>query len=123
LKNALPHLFIIDDDDSVRRSLSRLVKAAGFSSQAFSSAQEFLEKVSPDTEGCLILDVRMPGMSGLDLQDYLIAKKSTLPIIFISAIDSSQEKERAMKAGARGFLCKPFSEQELMDLIHAAAAL
>lgn len=116
---SFPHLFIVDDDESVRRSLSRLARAAGFTSQAFSSAREFLEQVSPDSEGCLILDVRMPEMSGLDLQDVLVARKSPLSIIFISAIDNPEDRERAMKAGALGFLRKPFSEDELMNLIQA----
>lgn len=121
MRNSLPHLFIVDDDESVRRSLSRLARAAGFSSQAFSSAREFLEHVPFDSEGCLILDVRMPEMSGLELQDVLMARRSPLSIIFMSAIDNPEDRERAMKEGALGFLRKPFSEGDLMNLIRASA--
>lgn len=121
MENSFLQMFVVDDDESVRRSLSRLLRAAGFSSQSFSSAREFLEKVPPDSRGCIILDMRMPEMSGLELQDILIARKSPLSIIFISAIDSPEERDRAMKAGALGFLRKPFPESDLMGLIRSAA--
>jgi FixJ family two-component response regulator len=122
VKNSPLNLFIVDDDESVRRSLSRLMRAAGFSSRAFSSAREFLDEVSPGTEGILILDMSMPGMNGLELQQKLIENESPIPVIFISAIENTREKECAMEAGALGFLHKPFLEQELLALIEAAAA-
>ncbi|MDQ7823676.1 MAG: response regulator [Candidatus Eremiobacteraeota bacterium] len=117
MKDASHPIFIVDDDDSVRRSLSRLIRSADMTPHAFASAEQFLEAVPLESEGCLILDICMPEMSGFELQGKLLASGSPLRIIFISAFQKPGDGERALKNGAHGFLHKPFSEQELMTLI------
>jgi FixJ family two-component response regulator len=122
-KNNWQNIFIVDDDESVRRSLCRLLKSADLPARAFSSAREFLEEVVLSSKGCLILDVGMPSMNGLELQELLLARNSLLRIIFISALDNPRDIELAMKRGALGFLQKPFLEDELLNLIHQWAEL
>ena len=110
-------VFIVDDDNSVRRSLGRLLKAAGLSVKTFDSAQNFLDSYQDDEAACLVLDVRMPKMSGLDLQKRLIESGSKVPIIFITAHEDLESREQAMNAGAIAFLRKPFEEQLLLEAI------
>lgn len=113
-------IFVIDDDDSVRRSLRRLLGAVGLNVEAFESAQEFLDQEHYDGLGCIILDVRMPGLSGLQLQEDLIRRNYNMPIIFVTGHGSIPMSVKAMKAGASDFLTKPFDNQELLDAINQA---
>jgi FixJ family two-component response regulator len=115
-----PVVFIIDDDLSVRRSLERLIKSVGLIAKSFASAREFLQCGHWEETGCLVLDVRMPEMSGLDLQEKMAKSGILLPIIFISGHGTVPMSVRAMKAGAVDFLMKPFDEQDLLDSIHRA---
>jgi FixJ family two-component response regulator len=113
-------VFIVDDDSAVRRSLERLVRTVGLGVVTFQSAQEFLEHGPPDGPACLILDVRMPGLSGLDLQTKLAEAGFSVPIIFMTGHGTIPMSVRAMKAGAVDFLQKPFDEQELLDAVNQA---
>jgi FixJ family two-component response regulator len=113
-----PIVFIVDDDDSVRKALTRLVKSVDLNVETFASADDFLKRDSHNGPACLVLDIRMPGLSGLDLQDELVAAGRTLPIIFISAHGNIPLSVRAMKAGAVDFIEKPFEDQTLLDAIH-----
>lgn len=115
--NTQPKIYIVDDDESVRKALGRLMKSAGYSAEAFSSAQGFLDSVSPQTKGILILDIRMPEMDGFELQKKLKALDSRLEIIFITAHAEAGDRRQAFEAGAKGFLDKPFSNELLLDLI------
>ncbi|HBG61582.1 MAG TPA: hypothetical protein DDX37_07125 [Candidatus Omnitrophica bacterium] len=112
-------IYIVDDDESVRRALSRLMKSAGYESETFNSAQDFLDSVPAKTKGILILDVHMPEMDGLQLQENLNILGFRMQIIFITAHTQAGERERAMEAGAKGFLQKPFSDESLLNLIRA----
>ena len=120
MTDTAPVIFIIDDDSSVRRSLERLVKSVGLKAKSFDSAAQFLQSGHREETGCLILDVRMPKISGLDLQDKLARAGILLPIIFISGHGTVPMSVRAMKAGAVDFLQKPFDEQELLDAVYRA---
>jgi len=113
-----PIVFIVDDDDSVRKALTRLIKSVDLNVETFASADDFLKRESHNGPACLVLDIRMPGLSGLDLQDELVAAGLTLPIIFISAHGSIPLSVRAMKAGAVDFIEKPFEDQSLLDAIN-----
>jgi FixJ family two-component response regulator len=115
-----PIVFAIDDDASMREALSRLFRSIGMQAQIFASAQEFLKFKRPDTPACLVLDVRLPGLSGLDLQRELAAADCGIPIIFITGHGDIPMSVQAMKAGAVEFLTKPFRDQELLDAIHQA---
>jgi FixJ family two-component response regulator len=115
-----PLVIIVDDDVSVREALSELIQSAGFQSISFASAHELLEAHVLDSPGCLILDVRMPGASGLDLQHYLIRNGSPKPIIFLTGHGDIPMTVQAMKAGAVDFLTKPFRDQTLLDAISVA---
>lgn len=110
-------VFVVDDDSSVREALSSLIRSVGLQVQTFASAAEFLAFERPDTTACLVLDVRMPGMNGLDLQRQLSLGERELPIIFITGHGDIPMTVRAMKAGAVDFLSKPFREQDLLDAI------
>lgn len=112
-----PIIFVVDDDHSVREALSSLIRSVGLRVQTFASAQEFLAYERPDATACLVLDVRMPGGSGLDLQRELAHGQRPLPIIFITGHGDIPMTVRAMKAGAVDFLTKPFREQDLLDAI------
>ncbi len=114
-----PKIYIVDDDEPVRRALSRLMKSAGHIAETFHSAQSFLDSVPPDTQGILILDIRMPGIDGFQIQEKLNALCSKLQIIFITAHAEAGDRERAMEVGAKGFLQKPFSDESLLDLINS----
>jgi FixJ family two-component response regulator len=113
-----PIVFIVDDDDSVRKALTRLIKSVDLTVETFASAHDFLKRKSHNGPACLLLDIRMPGLSGLDLQDELVAAGRTLPIIFISAHGTIPLTVRAMKAGAVDFIEKPFEDQTLLDAIN-----
>ena len=115
-------VFIVDDDEAFRDSVGLLCESVGLSSRAFDTARSFLDTFDPSLQGCLVLDIRMPGMSGLELQVELTEAGSTLPIIFITGHGDVPMAVHAMKAGAYDFLAKPFSHQELLDLIHGALA-
>jgi FixJ family two-component response regulator len=115
-----PVVFVVDDDAAIRDSLRRLISSVGFKVEVFPSARAFLGARRPDAPGCLILDVRLPGLSGLDLQRELAATDAELPIIFLTGHGDIPMSVRAMKAGAVEFLTKPFREQELLDGIRSA---
>jgi FixJ family two-component response regulator len=115
-----PIVFVIDDDDSVRRSLERLLRSVDLDVQTFSSAKEFIDLPVPDRPACVVLDLRLPGPSGLELQESLIQARRDVPIIFISGHADVPSSVRAIKAGAIDFLQKPFSDQALLDIIHRA---
>ena len=113
-------VFVIDDDPAFRQSTQMLIESAGLSVQAFSSAEEFLSSRRPDVPACLVLDVRLPQLSGLDLQRELARANAQMPIIFITGHGDIPMTVQAMKAGAIEFLTKPFREQDLLDAIHRA---
>jgi len=113
-------VYIVDDDLSVRRSTERLVRLAGLNVKTFTSAREFLNIPRPEGPACLVLDVRMPGFSGMDLQHELNQSGINIPIIFVTAHGDIPMSVRAMKAGAVEFLTKPFRGRSLIDAIHAA---
>src|SRR5215467_1567678 len=115
-----PVVFVIDDDDSVRRSLERLLRSVDLDVETFASAQDFLKKPLPDRPSCVVLDLRLPGPSGLELQESLIRAGHRVPIVFISGHADVPSSVRAIKAGAVDFLQKPFSDQALLDIIHGA---
>ncbi|MCK4658064.1 MAG: response regulator transcription factor [Phycisphaerae bacterium] len=117
---SVPTVFVVDDDEAVRRQLQWLLESVGLSAESFGSAQGFQEACDPTRPGCLILDVRMPEMSGLDLQERLVAQGSGLPVIFVTGYGDVRTAVRAMKAGALDFIEKPFNDQELLDRIHQA---
>jgi FixJ family two-component response regulator len=113
-------VFVVDDDPSVRRAIQRLIGSVGLQVELFGSAQEFLRVAHSDVPSCLVLDIRLPGISGLDFQRELAAANIHIPIIFISAHGDIPMTVRAMKAGAVEFLTKPFRDQDLLDAIHVA---
>ncbi len=117
MKKAEPIVFVVDDDDSVCKSLAWLIESVGFEVKTFTSADEFLERDTYDGPACLVLDVRMPGLSGLELQAELASVGRSMPIIFITGHGSVPMSVRAMKAGAVDFLEKPFDDQTLLDAI------
>jgi len=115
-----PIVFIVDDDLSVRRSTERLIRSAGLKVEAFASAREFLNHRHPEGPACLVLDVRMPGLSGMDLQHELNESGIHIPIIFVTGHGDIPMSVRAMKAGAVEFLTKPFRSRNLLDAVRAA---
>ena len=115
-------VFLIDDDDSVRRALVRLIRSAGFDVKAYASAATFLACVPPDNPCCLVLDVRIPEVGGLELQERLHRWGWEIPIVFITGYSDTSTRARAMKAGAIDFLQKPFDGPELLDSVHRAIA-
>ena len=113
-------VYVVDDNLSVRKSLQRLLKSSGFKVQAFTSGEEFLRETDQNAAGCLILDVVMPGLSGLELQQELLARGYEVPIIFITAHDNVKLEQKALNAGACAFLRKPFEDVVLLDAIYLA---
>ncbi|WP_245285263.1 response regulator transcription factor [Bradyrhizobium sp. WSM3983] len=113
----------MDDDASVRTATARLLRSLGFSAHAFASAKEFLSSPRLLETSCLIADVEMPGMSGVELQEYLIANGHNTPMIFITAFPEDRIRERAMRAGAIDFLSKPFDEPRLLECVERALAM
>src|SRR5271168_1003999 len=117
---AAPTVFVVDDDDLVRASIQGMLKSVGLRSETFGTAQEFLRSKRPDGPSCLVLDVRLPGVNGLDFQRELAAAGIRIPIIFITGHGDIPMTVRAMKSGAVEFLTKPFRDQDLLDAIHQA---
>lgn len=115
-----PIVHIVDDDKSVRKSLDRLLRSAGLEVQTYASAQDFLFSNHPDCPGCLVLDINMPGLNGLELQETLAAVQSFIPIIFVTGYGDIPSSVRAMKAGAVDFLEKPYDETTLLTAIDLA---
>ena len=111
---------VVDDDESVRRTTTLLIESFGFRAAAFESAETFLKSGHLHDTSCLIVDVQMPGMNGLQLQSHLAAAGCGIPIIFITAYESNDSRQRAMQAGAAAFLGKPFSDEQLLQTIRSA---
>jgi FixJ family two-component response regulator len=118
--SGVPLISIVDDDESLRNSLDNLIRSVGFRTQGFPSAEAFLSSPQARDTACLILDVRMPGMNGLDLQRMIVAANWQIPIIFITSGADGDARARALEAGAVDFLYKPFREEELLNAIDAA---
>jgi FixJ family two-component response regulator len=115
-----PTVFVIDDDAAIRDALQSLISSMKLHVELFGSAAEFLQRERPDVPSCLVLDVRLPGISGLDFQRKLTEANHSIPVIFITGHGDIPMSVRAMKAGAVEFLTKPFSDQDLLDAIHVA---
>jgi len=115
-----PTVFVVDDDEAVRNSLRRLLESVGLTVEVFPSAQAFLDRVRSDAPGCLVLDVQLPGLSGLDLQTELAGTKMPLPIVFLTGHGDIPMSVKAMKAGAVEFLTKPFRQEDLVKAIRSA---
>ncbi len=120
MSDEVPVIFVVDDDPSIRRSLRRLFRFAGFAVEEFASAQEFLARERPNALGCLVLDVRMPGMTGLALQEAILAAGLSIPIVFLTGHGDVPTSVRAMKAGAVDFIEKPFDRGVLLDTVRKA---
>jgi FixJ family two-component response regulator len=118
--SSAPTVFVIDDDDIVRTAIQGMLKSVGLGSETFATTQEFLRSKRPDSPSCLILDVRLPGISGLDFQHELADAGIRIPIIFITGHGDIPMTVKAMKSGAVEFLTKPFRDQDLLDAIHQA---
>ncbi len=121
--STLPLIHVVDDDSSMRTALLRLLDAAGYEAQGYSSTGEFLLQPLPDRPGCLLLDVRMPGPSGLELQAALLRQGNRLPVVFLTGHANVDASVRAMKAGAVDFLTKPVKRDILLDAVRRALAL
>lgn len=119
----LPVISVVDDDDSVRKSLRSLIRSAGLQVEVFASAEEFLSSDRTHSTQCLILDVRMPGMNGLELQDQLERCRCQIPVVFITAHGDQASRAKALRNGAVAYLYKPFSDQALLNAIDAALSL
>ncbi len=122
MNESSPLVWVVDDDQSVRKALARLLKAAGFRVEEFASAEGFLGQSSDDKGICVILDVSLPGLSGLELQRMLADRNASLPIVFITGWGDIPMAVRAMKTGAVDFLPKPFDDQDLLAIVQKAAA-
>ena len=115
-----PLIAIVDDDRAVREALQRMLKSYGFTTSVFASAEKFLVSEQPERASCLILDVRMPGMTGMALHHYLLAKGCRIPTILITACPTSGERDLAIATGVVSYLAKPFSERVLLDTVRDA---
>jgi FixJ family two-component response regulator len=115
-----PLISIVDDDKAVRDALQRMLKAHGFATTVFASAEQFLNRPTSRSASCLVLDSRMPGMTGLALHNYLIASACRIPTILITACPTSGERRRAIASGVASYLAKPLSEEVLLDSIREA---
>ena len=113
-------VYVVDDDESIRRALKRLLRSAGYHAVTFESAEDFMDSAPEGGEGCLILDIRLPGMTGLDLQEKLSASGAKYSVIFMTAHDNPEWRQRAKNAGAVAYLRKPFDEQSLLNAIDLA---
>ncbi len=120
MKSPSPIVYVVDDDTSIREAISSLIESAGLRVQTFASAQEFLQLNRPNTPACLVLDVRLPGLSGLELQRKLSPARTRIPIIFITGHGDIPMSVQAMKAGAVEFLPKPFRDDQLLEAIQQA---
>ena len=115
-----PTVFVVDDDQAMRNSLKWLIETVGMKVETFASAEEFIKSYYPGRAGCLLLDVRMPGMSGLDLQQYFAEQSINIPVIIITGHGDVPMSVRAMKAGAVDFIEKPFNDEQLLESIRSA---
>ena len=122
MKTDAPIVFVVDDDEAVRGSLRLLIRSVGLQAQAYASAREFIDAYDAHQHGCLVLDVRMPGMSGLELQQQLNQRGATIPVVFISGHGDVPMAVEAMQQGAFDFLQKPFRDQDLLDRVQRALA-
>jgi len=113
-------VYVVDDDEAVRGSLRMLLKSVGLGTETYASGNEFLERYDPNRVSCLVADIRMPGLSGLELQDELNSRQAEIPIIFITGHGDVPMAVRAMQSGAADFIQKPFRDQDLLDRIHKA---
>ena len=118
----MPVISLVDDDPSVRRSLGRVLHHAGYTVEAFASAQEFLDSSPAGRVACLVLDIRLDGMSGFELQERLAATSPGIPIVFITAHDDARTRERVAQTGFAGYLPKPFGAGVLLDAVQKAIA-
>jgi FixJ family two-component response regulator len=122
MSSPAPTIFVVDDDPSVRKGITRLLRAAGLDVSSYASAQEYLERYDPSAPGCLVLDLAMPGFSGLDLQEALAARGGAPPIIFLTGHADVPDSVQAMKRGAVEFLTKPVDEHMLIEAVRNAVA-
>jgi len=113
-------VYIVDDDDSVRGAIKRLIRSAGLEAQTFASGDDFLKSKFRDQNACIVADVRMPGMSGLELHKKLFGRGFNLPVIFITGFDDTETRSQARKSGAFGYFRKPVDDQALLDAIELA---
>jgi FixJ family two-component response regulator len=120
LKKNIPTIAIVDDDEAVREATGRLIRSLGYSASTFASADQFLKSGQIGSTSCLITDLHMPGLSGVDLQDWLLARGHHIPIVFITAHPEENVKAHAMKAGAVGFLSKPVNHDHLLGCLEKA---
>lgn len=120
MHNVMPTVFVVDDDASVRKALQLLIKSVGLNAETFDSGHEFLRNYSPEMRGCLILDLRMPKLSGLELQDELLKQGIDIPVVFITGHGDVSVAVQALKKGAVDFVEKPFSDQLLLDAVQRA---
>jgi two-component system response regulator FixJ len=118
MKHATHKIYIVDDDDSVRRALGRLLRSDGLNPEAFASGESFLSSLAADASGCVVMDIRMPGMNGHEVQQSLRQRRSQIPVIALSAQDDDDSRNRARKLGAAAFFRKPVDDQALLDSIH-----
>jgi FixJ family two-component response regulator len=116
-------IHVVDDDEAVRRALSSLLRSVGYGIRSHATASEFLKAVLPDAPGCIVLDVRMPGVSGLELQEHLNRSDVSLPLVLMSGHGDIPMSVRAMKAGAVDFLTKPFRDQDMLDAVGSAVEI
>ena len=119
MQNA-PVVSIIDDDQDVRQAVQRLMRSRGFATRTFASAEEFLRSPSLHETACVITDIQMPGMTGIDLHDVMLKQGPRLPVIFLTAFPDDRTEKRALQAGALGFLTKPFDARTLVSLVDTA---
>src|SRR5438132_13836812 len=119
-KSDRPMISVVDDDESLRRSLSNLLRSVGFGVETFASADEFLRSAQRDNTSCLVLDLRMNGMSGLDLLRHLAAREPRIPVVILTAHGDEETRRRSLEAGAIAFLDKPFRSDALLDVVRAA---
>jgi len=121
--NVSPLICVVDDDESLLRAIGRLLRAAGFTVASFASAEEFLEATHPVRPRCLVLDVRLSGMTGFELHEELLAGGTAPPVVFITAHDDPATRERARRAGAVQYLRKPFEESALIEALYRATTI
>ena len=119
-KSDRPMISVVDDDESLRRSLSNLLRSVGFGVETFASAEEFLRSAQRENTGCLVLDLRMTGMSGLDLLRHLAVRDSRIRVVILTAHGDEETRRRSLQAGAVAFLDKPFHSDALLDAVRAA---
>ena len=120
MRQTAPAIAVIDDDASVRRALQRLLQSAGFTVETFATAREFLDADYRAQTACLVLDIHLPGMSGFELAEYLAVSGVPIPIVFITALDDVSTREQVNRAGAAGYLRKPFDQDTLIEAISRA---